>query len=174
MEKNVCAYSKGECVSVKCQTSPTEVDSTTYGLNIPIFKKRNSKEWLEWIKSVERVAVGQNATTGPGKFLLAKHLLEDGALQAFENDTCTAGSKTTQNYKAVIKSVTNHIIPKKALQKQKHYMRRFLKKPLDMKVTDFVEQVITMNKLLTIFQMQILPSPDPRFQKMRFLTCWNV
>ena len=30
-------------------------------------------------------------------------------------------------------------------------MRRFLKKPLDMKVKDFVEQVVTMNELLTCF-----------------------
>ena len=45
----------------------------------------------------------------------------------------------------------NLIMPKKALQKQKCYMRRFLKKPLDMKVKDFVEQVITMNELLTRF-----------------------
>ena len=56
-----------------------------------------------------------------------------------------------QNYKAVIKSVTTHIMPKKALQKQKNYMRRFLKKPLDMKVKDTVERVITINELLTRF-----------------------
>ena len=42
-------------------------------------------------------------------------------------------------------------MPKKALQKQKHYMQRFLKKPLDMKVKKIMEQVIKMNKLLTCF-----------------------
>ena len=83
--------------------------------------------------------------------MLAKRLLEDGALQAFENAARTAGAKTTQNYKAVIKSVTTHIMPKKALQKQKCYMQRFLKKPLDIKVKDFVERAVTMNKLLTCF-----------------------
>ena len=40
-------------------------------------------------------------------------------------------------------------MPKKALQKQKRYMRRFLKKLLDMKVKNFAELVIIMNKLLT-------------------------
>ena len=82
---------------------------------------------MEWVKNVERAAIRQNATTGPAKLLLAKVLLEDGALQAFENAARTAGAKMTQNYKAVIKAVTAHIIPKKALQKQKHHMRRFLK-----------------------------------------------
>ena len=88
--------------------------------------------------------------------MLAKHLLEDGALQAFKNAVRTAGAETTQNSKVVIKAVTAHIMPKKALQKQKCHMRRFLKKPLDMKVKDFVEQVVTMNDLLTRF-----PDPSP-------------
>ena len=48
----------------------------------------------------------------------------------------------------MIKSVTDHIFPKKALQKQKRYIQRFLKKPLNMKVKDFVEQVVTMNTFL--------------------------
>ena len=88
---------------------------------------------------MERAAIGQNSTTGPAKFLLAKRLLEDGVLQAFKNAARTAGAKTTQNYKVVIKAVTAQIMPKKALQKQKRHMRRFLKKPLDLKVKDFVE-----------------------------------
>ena len=49
----------------------------------------------------------------------------------------------------MIKSVTTHIIPKKALQKQKCYMQRFLKKQPNMKIKDFVEWVITINELLT-------------------------
>ena len=138
-------------MSVKCQTIPADANITTYKLTIPIFKNRNSKEWLEWVKNVERAAIGQNATTGPAKFLLAKRLLEDGALQASKNAARTAGAETTQNYKVVIKAVTAHIMPKKALQKQKRHMRRFLKKPLDLKVKDFVEQVVTINKLLTRF-----------------------
>ena len=80
LEKNVCAFSKGECVSVKYRTSPEDADSTTYELTIPIFKNGNSKEWLKWVKNVERAAIGQNAMTIPEKFSLAKQLLGDGAL----------------------------------------------------------------------------------------------
>ena len=85
------------------------------------------------------------------KFLLAKRLLEDGALQDFKNTARTVGAETVQNYKAVIKSVMTHIMPKKALQKRNHYMQRFLNKPLGMKVNDFVERVVTLNELLTHF-----------------------
>ena len=41
--------------------------------------------------------------TGMAKFLLAKRLLEDGALQAFKTAARTSGAEMTQNYKAVIK-----------------------------------------------------------------------
>ena len=34
---------------------------------------------------MERAAAGKNATPGPAKFFLDKRLLEDEALQAFEN-----------------------------------------------------------------------------------------
>ena len=61
-----------------------------------------------------------------------------------EKKSRTAGAKIAQNCKAVIKSVTIHIMPKKVLQKQKRYMPRSLKKPLDIKVKDFVEWVVTM------------------------------
>ena len=78
------AYIKGKCVSIKCQTSPADADSTTYKLTIIIFKNGNSKEWIEWFKNVEPAAVEKNATTGLAKLSLAKRLLEDRALQAFK------------------------------------------------------------------------------------------
>ena len=80
LEKNSFTYCKGKCVSVKYCTTPADATSTTYKLTIPIFKSKNSKEWLTWVKNVERAAIGQNVTTGPAKYALAKRLLEDGAL----------------------------------------------------------------------------------------------
>ena len=44
----------------------------------------------------------------------------------------------------------------KALQHQKRYMRRFLRKPFDMKVQDFVSRMGELNEYLTSF-----PSATP-------------
>ena len=87
----------------------------------------------------------------------------------FQNAARTEGSKTTQNYKAVIKSVTTHIIPKKALQKQKCYMQRFLKKQPNMKIKDFVEWVITINDLLTCFPDAIPTVPAANMSDNKIL-----
>ena len=59
--------------------------------------------------------------------------------------------KFNNNYKLVNKSITAHIIPKKEFSQQKRYMQRFIRKPFNWKVKDFVERVIAMNELLTLF-----------------------
>ena len=86
LENNICTYKKEKCVNIKCQTNPADSTSTTYLFTIPSFKKGNSEEWLEWTTNVKRAVIGQNATTtGADKYALARRLLEDGALQAFDN-----------------------------------------------------------------------------------------
>ena len=94
---------------------------------------------MEWTKNIKRAATGQNATIGATKYSLARRLLEDRVLQAFENVARMTGNETNENYQMVIKVVSAHVMPKKAFQKQKRYMQRFLRKPINMKVKDFVE-----------------------------------
>ena len=147
-------YKKEDCVVIKCRSNPSETTSTTYDLSVPMFKDGNPEEWLKWVKNVERAAKGQNMTTGPTKFALAKRLLDGGALIAFENAATAVATETNESFKQVIKSVTEHVFPKSAYQKQKSYMRRFLKKPRELSAKQFVERVIHINELLERF-------PDP-------------
>ena len=139
---------------IKCRSNPTDSISTTYDLSIPIFKDGNPDKFLKWVKNVKRAAKGQNMTTGPTKFALAKRLLDGGALIAFENAGTAVASETNETFKQAIKDVTEHVFPKSAYQKQKSYMRRFLKKPRDLSTKQFVERVIHINELLERF-------PDP-------------
>ena len=98
-------------------------------------------------KKIKQTAKVQNITTGPAKFALAKRLLDGGVLIAFKNAATLVTSKTNATFKQLIKSVTDHISPKSVFQKQKSYMRRFLKKR-DLSTKQFVECVIHINKLL--------------------------
>ena len=90
-------------------------------------------------------------TTGPAKFSLAKCLLDGGALIVLKNAATAVTSKTNDTFNKVIKSVTEHVFPKLACQKQKSYMRRFLKKLRDLTAKQFLECVIHINKLLERF-----------------------
>ena len=124
-------YKKEDCVVIKCRSNPTDSSSTTYDLSIPIFKDGNPEEFLKLVKNVEQAAKGQNMTTGPTKFALAKRLLDGGALIAFENAGTAVTSEMNETFKQAIKDVTEHVFPKPAYQKQKSNTRRLLKKPRD-------------------------------------------
>ena len=124
----------GEYLTIKCRTNPTDKDSTTYDFPIQIFKSGTVEEYLIWKKSFARAAAGQNATNGHSKFALARRLLDGGALTAFENSASMQFTETNDTFRDTLEGLAVHIFPPKALQKQKRFMRRFLKKPFGVKV----------------------------------------
>ena len=72
LKADIKSYKKEDCVVIKCSSNPTDSTSTTYDLLIPMFKDKNPKEWLKWVKNAKRVTKGQNITTAPTHFALAK------------------------------------------------------------------------------------------------------
>ena len=89
----------------------------TYNLLIPMSNDRNPEEWLKWVKKFKQAAKGQNITTGPAKFSLAKLLLDSRALIAFKNAATAVTSKTNKTFRQVIKSLTEIVFPKSVCQK---------------------------------------------------------
>ena len=134
LKADIKTYKREDCMVIKCCSNPTDATSATYNLLIPVFKDRNTKEWLTWVKNAKQAVKAQNMTTGTTKFSLAKRLLDGGALIAFENAATVVASKTNDSFKQVIKSVTEHVFPKSGCQKQKSYMIKFLEKLRDLTV----------------------------------------
>ena len=97
-----------------------------------------------------RCLVGQNATNGPTQFTFARQLLKGQALTVFENELGT-GAETLVLFRESLKAVTADIFPKKALVTQQRHMRRFLRKPYNMSVRDYVARVVEINSYLTEF-----------------------
>ena len=145
---------KGEYVDIKCRTNPNDPASTTYTIYVQLFSTGTCEDWIRWLVNFRRACIGQNATTGPARFASARRLLEGGALTAFENAALNEATETVLSLDAVFKKVTEHVFPPKSLQKQKRFMRRFLRKPQDIKIKNYVERVVELNELLTEF-------PDP-------------
>jgi len=86
---------------------------------------------------------------GPRQYIRTRKLLDRGALMVFNLKATEVGNETVANYKTVTDVVTAHIFPIKTLQTQKRYMKRFLRKPRDMKAREFVSRVRKINELLT-------------------------
>ena len=142
---------KGEYVVIKCRIRPNDNDSPTYDLPIPYFGTGSAEEFLSWKDNLKKAIKGQDVNDGPGKFAMARRLLRGDALTAFNNAALKHASETGASYNATIKSLTAHVFPLKALQQQKRYMRRFMRKPRELKVQEFVCRVGELNEFLLEF-----------------------
>ena len=136
---------------IKCRTNPADAESTTYEIPMSYFRDGTPEEWLLFKKKLTRCMSGQNATGGPTKYALARRLLAGRALADFNHAATLHANETVQNYTRCIAAVTLGVFPQKALQDQKRWMRRFLKKPREMPVREYIARVIEINDYLEEF-----------------------
>ena len=85
--------------------------------------------------------VGQNITGGPGKFAMTRRILEGDALSKFDAKATELGGKTNPHFTLCLNVVTQHVFLQKALQYQRRYMRRNMRKPRDMNIREFHSRV---------------------------------
>jgi hypothetical protein len=149
------ALIKGQYITLKLRTTPGDADSTTYDLPFPYFSSGAPETWLRFKRNILKAIVGQNITSGPPKYALARRTLEGDALAAFDASAITNGGETNANFTTTLNALTTHLFPARALQTQKRYMRRYLRKPNDTRAREHVARVVEINALLTEF-------PDPQ------------
>ena len=124
---------KDKYLTFKLRSVPTEEASTTYNLSIPFFGDGSPEELLIFLNLLNKVYVGQNVTDGPGKYALIRRLLVGDALSAFNSAAAVAGTETIPHFKTAVRGLVSHVFPARALVLQKQYMRRYLRKPADVK-----------------------------------------
>ena len=91
-------------------------------------------------------------TTGPGKFAVARRLLEGDALTAFENAATAEGvTETLDNCQKCLNKVASHVFPPTAAQMQKHFLRRVVRKPASMKIREYAARIQELNNYLPSF-----------------------
>ena len=79
-------YSKGNYVTVKLRCVPTDNNSQTYELNIGLFRSGTPKQFLEFQRDLEKTLKGQNITTSPSMYAMARRLLSGDALAVFDQN----------------------------------------------------------------------------------------
>ena len=70
---------KSERVTFTLRAEPTKENSQTYEVTTAPFKWGKPEEWLTFRKMLSRIMKGQNVTTGPEKFAMARRLLDGQA-----------------------------------------------------------------------------------------------
>ena len=107
MRPEIRELEKGEYQTYKLRNTPTDPDSPTYALAVPYFSSGCVEEWLKFRRNLTKVLTGQNVTTGPAQYSVARRLLDGDALAAFENSTTVDGhTETTVTFQNVKRTLT--------------------------------------------------------------------
>ena len=135
----------------KCQSVPGDNTSSSYSVTVQYFEEGTPEEWLELLAAHKRVCIGQNITNGPGMYDVLRRHLKGTAVTKYGNVARDTGPQTIQNFKIVVKELTKYFFPQHAVRTQKRYIRRFIRKPKDMKFRAFVNRVLELNGHLDKF-----------------------
>jgi hypothetical protein len=107
---------------------------------------------------------------------MARMLLQGDALREFNTKATASGDETLDNFQEVIKEVTKHVFPRKALVKQKRYLRRHLRKPRDLSIRQYVTTIVDMNEDFILFPDGVAGSkmPDDEIADIVESSCPNT
>jgi hypothetical protein len=119
----------GNYVSFKLRAVPLDTESQLYSLSVPYFSTGTPESWILFRKNLDKVLVGQNVTTGPPTYAMARRVLEGAALARFEASVVDRGTETLEHFALVIEDMGEYVFPRRALQMEKRFMRRFMRKP---------------------------------------------
>jgi hypothetical protein len=141
---------KEDVMGFKIRYYPTNPKSSTYELNLGVFKSGTPEEWLKHKSALNKILVGQNIQEPADKFCMARRVLEGDALAVF-NNAAEDNEVTLETFNDCINAVTAHVFPSRALSTQKRYMRRYMRKPTDVKIREYVARVNEINSYLKEF-----------------------
>ena len=157
----------GDYTKLKLESRPNAAnDEHTCELAIPHFRGGSPERWLRFRKDLDGVFVGQRLDAAADKYAMTRRLLEGDPLAKFNELAREAGAESPHNFQAVLRGLAQHVMPQKALSLQKRYMRRFLRKPADMKIREFTARLQEINDYLPKFppfgENQKLPQDEIR------------
>ena len=142
---------KGEFVKIDLKSNPTNEDSKTYSFQIKLVSHATPEEILKFMDNFDMIVRGQNITEAEDKFGMMRNLLRSDCLRVFNQGAVEAGEVSDESFLACTHKLVTYCFPKNGLAIQKRYMRRFIRKPLDMKVRDFYVRILDLRNRQSSF-----------------------
>jgi hypothetical protein len=151
MKEREEVYEKGLYMTLKLRSNPSDKHSPTHEIQVPYFKSGTAEQFLEFMDKVSAVIVGQNLNSGAKQFAFMRQVLKGDALAHFNYTATERVNEDEEDFIECIKALTKHVFPQRALQVQKRYMRRFMRKPREMKMREYRNRVVELNGHLARF-----------------------
>ena len=140
-----------DMLKFKLLSNPTDKDGPTYEMQVKIFKSGTPEEYIKTLIALKKVLKGQNITTGQAQYAMARRLFNGEALTSFNNASAKVGTETVQNLEIVLKKVAGSVFPLRAYAMQKQAMRRFMRKPRESTIREYVDRILELNDYLVYF-----------------------
>jgi hypothetical protein len=123
-----------------------------YRIKVPFFGDGESvQDFIDLQKDLAKIFSGQNLDTGAQMINLTKAVLQGKPLHTFNTHISLRNGNGVDDYKFAINELAKSIFPNKALKRQKRYMRRFLSKPSDIPMRDYVYWALAANHDLAFY-----------------------
>jgi nitrogen fixation protein len=94
---------------------------------------------------------GQGIESASDQYSMVRRILKNEALTAFNNAAASSDEESVDNLKLIFKKVAAAVFPLRAYVIQKQAMRRFMRKPRDMRIRDYVDRLMEINNYLVYF-----------------------
>lgn len=141
---------QSESARFRLLTDPNAPDSPKFDITVNYFEKGTCEDFLKFKIDFVKVVTGQKLTTGVQLFALARRLLTGAALAQFNVGTTELGD-TTDDFNKAWQALTAAIFPQRAVDIQKRYMRKELRKPKHYTIRGFLARFNELNSYLTDF-----------------------
>ena len=142
----------GKSVKIALKTNPTAADSETVDRYFSIFDTGSPEEWIIWLRNWEAIHKGLNLTTGSSWAGMIRQLLAGDALRVFDASIAQANAVTTLRVTRALKEVAEkEVFPKKALMRQKRFLRYGVRKTREWTVRRFSARLHELNSMLAKF-----------------------
>jgi hypothetical protein len=82
---------------------------------------------------------------------MTRRIPEGAALAEFEDATTSRGTEMMEHFGQVLDNMGNYVFPRRALQLEKRYMRRYMQKPRNLKMQEYMARVEELNNDLGYF-----------------------
>ena len=136
----------------------TGASAPSYKMKVAKFEDGTPAEWIEVLDSLEEIWKQNSMTSAADREASVKTILREDALTAFESSIDDSQPDDDEDrildvamIQKALNDVAKNIFPHRALEIQKLWMRRAVRKPKEMTIRKLVAVITKMNKSLARF-----------------------
>lgn len=140
---------KDNSFALTLKSSPGKETSATYTTSIPFLENGDTvMQVIQWKENFDKAIAGQELANPTNKYDMARNLMKGKPLETFNTMATSLGKPTNIHFQKSVTGVVESMMPRRALQAEKSYMKRGCPKPADMLFREYNTKLDNLNNQL--------------------------